>query len=107
MRLVSFRKNSGTPRIGALLDDQVIDISEIGYPATMQGWFAAPPETIAQVAADLSAATFPTLDSSHIQLEAPIPTPSKIVAIGVNYLDHCREQGIDPPPQPLVFSKFP
>ena len=33
--------------------------------------------------------------------------PSKIVAIGLNYLDHIRETGMDRPERPLVFAKFP
>jgi 2-keto-4-pentenoate hydratase/2-oxohepta-3-ene-1,7-dioic acid hydratase in catechol pathway len=33
--------------------------------------------------------------------------PGKIVAIGLNYLDHIREAGMTPPAAPLVFSKFP
>jgi 5-carboxymethyl-2-hydroxymuconate isomerase len=33
--------------------------------------------------------------------------PGKIVAIGLNYLDHVRETGMDTPDRPLVFAKFP
>jgi 2-keto-4-pentenoate hydratase/2-oxohepta-3-ene-1,7-dioic acid hydratase in catechol pathway len=33
--------------------------------------------------------------------------PGKIVAIGLNYLDHIRESGAEPPKSPLVFAKFP
>jgi 5-carboxymethyl-2-hydroxymuconate isomerase len=33
--------------------------------------------------------------------------PGKIVAIGLNYLDHVRETGMDSPARPLVFAKFP
>ena len=40
-------------------------------------------------------------------LRAPVPHPGKIIAIGMNYLDHCAEQGIEPPKEPLVFAKFP
>ena len=32
--------------------------------------------------------------------------PSKIVCIGLNYRDHCRETGLAEPPRPLVFAKF-
>jgi 2-keto-4-pentenoate hydratase/2-oxohepta-3-ene-1,7-dioic acid hydratase in catechol pathway len=32
--------------------------------------------------------------------------PGKIVAIGLNYMDHIRETGMAPPTSPLVFSKF-
>lgn len=39
-------------------------------------------------------------------LEAPL-RPGKIVAIGLNYLDHIRESNLPRPAQPLVFAKFP
>jgi 2-keto-4-pentenoate hydratase/2-oxohepta-3-ene-1,7-dioic acid hydratase in catechol pathway len=33
--------------------------------------------------------------------------PGKVIAVGQNYLDHIREQGIDPPEKPVLFAKFP
>lgn len=30
----------------------------------------------------------------------------KFVAIGLNYYDHARETGMEPPPEPIVFSKY-
>lgn len=41
-----------------------------------------------------------------VRVLAPL-RPSKIICVGLNYMDHCREQGVDPPQQPLLFSKFP
>jgi 2-keto-4-pentenoate hydratase/2-oxohepta-3-ene-1,7-dioic acid hydratase in catechol pathway len=35
-----------------------------------------------------------------------IERPGKIVAIGLNYMDHVRESGAEPPARPLVFCKF-
>jgi 2-keto-4-pentenoate hydratase/2-oxohepta-3-ene-1,7-dioic acid hydratase in catechol pathway len=35
-----------------------------------------------------------------------IEKPGKIVAIGLNYMDHVRESGSKPPAKPLVFCKF-
>jgi 2-keto-4-pentenoate hydratase/2-oxohepta-3-ene-1,7-dioic acid hydratase in catechol pathway len=40
------------------------------------------------------------------RLVAPL-RPPKVVAIGLNYLDHIREASLDPPESPLVFAKFP
>jgi len=40
------------------------------------------------------------------RLAAPL-RPGKVVAIGLNYLDHIRETGMEPPAAPLVFAKFP
>ncbi|MDO8186398.1 fumarylacetoacetate hydrolase family protein [Conexibacter sp. JD483] len=38
-------------------------------------------------------------------LTAPL-APGKIVAIGLNYMDHVRETGMEAPKSPLVFTKF-
>ncbi len=37
---------------------------------------------------------------------SPIVAPGKIIAIGLNYMDHVRETGGTVPPQPVVFTKF-
>jgi 2-keto-4-pentenoate hydratase/2-oxohepta-3-ene-1,7-dioic acid hydratase in catechol pathway len=55
------------------------------------------------------AGMLPTGDSAppvEPQLAPPL-RPGKIVAIGLNYLDHIRESGVEPPERPLVFAKFP
>ena len=36
-----------------------------------------------------------------------IERPGKVVAIGLNYMDHIREAGMEVPARPLVFAKFP
>ena len=38
---------------------------------------------------------------------APPVRPGKVIAIGLNYLDHIRESGQPRPDRPLVFAKFP
>jgi len=42
-----------------------------------------------------------------VRLGAPIPDPSKIIAIGLNYRDHALEQKKEPPLVPLLFAKAP
>ncbi len=39
-------------------------------------------------------------------LGAPLSAPSKIACVGLNYHDHCRETGMEPPERPLIFAKF-
>ncbi len=41
------------------------------------------------------------------QLGAPVPRPSAVYAIGLNYRDHAEEAGLDVPTSPMVFTKFP
>jgi 2-keto-4-pentenoate hydratase/2-oxohepta-3-ene-1,7-dioic acid hydratase in catechol pathway len=41
-----------------------------------------------------------------VDLLPPIPRPSKIVCIGLNYRSHAEEQGAEPPETPTFFAKF-
>ena len=40
-------------------------------------------------------------------LDAPIPFPRQVFAIGLNYSEHAGESGMEVPPAPLTFAKFP
>jgi 5-oxopent-3-ene-1,2,5-tricarboxylate decarboxylase/2-hydroxyhepta-2,4-diene-1,7-dioate isomerase len=42
-----------------------------------------------------------------LQLLAPITRPSKIVALGRNYVEHAREGGHEVPDEPILFAKAP
>jgi 2-keto-4-pentenoate hydratase/2-oxohepta-3-ene-1,7-dioic acid hydratase in catechol pathway len=42
-----------------------------------------------------------------VKLLPPIPNPEKVICVGVNYADHARESGMEPPGEPVIFSKFP
>ena len=46
------------------------------------------------------------IDPSTVALRAPIAHPGKIIGVGLNYRDHCREQGSERPPYPPLFAKF-
>ncbi|GCD94928.1 fumarylacetoacetate hydrolase family protein [Embleya hyalina] len=67
---------------------------------TLGALIAAGPEVVRAV---VDAAVEPVRATRHL---APL-RPGKIVAIGLNYLDHIREAGVEPPGNPLVFAKFP
>lgn len=42
------------------------------------------------------------------ELSAPVPVPPSIIAIGLNYAEHAKETGFEPPTDlPPVFAKFP
>jgi 2-keto-4-pentenoate hydratase/2-oxohepta-3-ene-1,7-dioic acid hydratase in catechol pathway len=45
------------------------------------------------------------LPLSSIRLLHPIGKPGKITCVGLNYADHAREQGIEPPKLPIFFLK--
>ncbi|HET7580281.1 MAG TPA: fumarylacetoacetate hydrolase family protein [Bacillales bacterium] len=41
-----------------------------------------------------------------VSLKAPLENPGKVVCVGNNYMDHCKEQNVEPPEKPLIFSKW-
>lgn len=47
-----------------------------------------------------------SLELSEVKLLPPC-TPSKIIAIGLNYREHIREMGYEAPQEPLMFLKAP
>jgi len=46
------------------------------------------------------------VDPATVTFRAPLRRPGKIVCIGLNYYDHCREQAVEPPVYPMLFAKF-
>jgi 2-keto-4-pentenoate hydratase/2-oxohepta-3-ene-1,7-dioic acid hydratase in catechol pathway len=119
MRLVSYRTEqafSGEPgrtaNLGIVVGDRVLPSSALvpDYP-TMSDFLADSPRS-----AQLLAHAWQTADSGiarssiafdDIELLAPVPRPGKIVAVGVNYADHAREQAREPPDHPVLFAKLP
>uniref|UniRef100_UPI00398F136E fumarylacetoacetate hydrolase domain-containing protein 2A isoform X2 n=1 Tax=Pristiophorus japonicus TaxID=55135 RepID=UPI00398F136E len=43
---------------------------------------------------------------SEITLLPPVTHPDKVVCVGMNYMDHCLEQKVAIPKEPIIFSKF-
>ena len=54
----------------------------------------------------VNSGALPVVDVGDVKLAAPVPRPSKIICIGLNYLDHVTESGAEIPRAPLIFSKF-
>lgn len=46
----------------------------------------------------------PEVDS-NLRLGSPVARPSKIICIGLNYVDHCVETGAPIPAEPIIFFK--
>jgi 2-keto-4-pentenoate hydratase/2-oxohepta-3-ene-1,7-dioic acid hydratase in catechol pathway len=126
MRLVTYRANvEAAARLGAVVDDMVVDVERIGaaagvaLPASMQGLIdLGPPATTAlkKILSD-KASQWPVgavLPLANVKLLAPIPRPRKnIFGIGLNYVEHVAESSrtLDTakelPKQPVIFSKPP
>ena len=107
MKLVTFATKDG-PRLGAVRGEDVIDLAEASggkLPADMIAFLEAGAEAM-DLARKLKKDAKASAALSDVTLLAPVPCPSKVIAIGQNYMDHCREQGVEPPTSPVIFTKF-
>jgi 2-keto-4-pentenoate hydratase/2-oxohepta-3-ene-1,7-dioic acid hydratase in catechol pathway len=58
---------------------------------------------------DWAAESAPTPDQPFelSELDAPVQRPHQVFGIGLNYLDHAKESGVNVPTSATVFTKFP
>lgn len=114
MKLVSFGP-VGQERPGLIIDETyLIDLSRAlrAQPRTMIELLAG---DLLDTAADWAGPTKTVgaagasdefrVERSTVRLGAPVPHPSKILCLGLNYRDHAEEQNKPIPERPLVFSK--
>ena len=106
MKLVTFTTADNTQsRIGIVRDDGIVDLSQLaGLPVSMKALLGEGGGSITKVR-DFATTASEAIDLSLVTLDAPIPDPGKILAIGLNYGDHIEESGIDKPKHQLWFNK--
>jgi 2-keto-4-pentenoate hydratase/2-oxohepta-3-ene-1,7-dioic acid hydratase in catechol pathway len=111
MRLVAFSSTlaDGPPghRLGVERPDGVLDLTDaLGSDL---GTVLAGSDPVAMLTDAESEAMYEgqaLLPTAEVRLLAPLAHPGKIVCVGLNYHDHCREQGVDTPAYPMLFAKF-
>ena len=110
MRLISARTATGTV-LGVAAGERWLSAAEIlpGAPTTMADLIAGGAQTLDALARVTETADIPRRGQllADAELLAPLPRPGKIIAIGRNYREHQNEEGVEAPPAPLVFSKWP
>lgn len=129
MKLVTY-VHQKVSRLGAVRDGQVVDlalafaayrksmadsIGLVAFPADMLALLQSDEETWQLVGRLVDwAETLSKIDGAslwqplaQVRLAPPLVNPSKIVCVGLNYHDHCREQGQEIPERPILFAKFP
>jgi 2-keto-4-pentenoate hydratase/2-oxohepta-3-ene-1,7-dioic acid hydratase in catechol pathway len=109
VKLLSYQSDNGQTHLGALgekhvinlhrasageLPDDMLEFLRMGVPA-MESARAL----VDKLAGDIA------LDS--VKLLAPIVNPQKVVAIGLNYMDHVLEAGFEVPEFATMFCKYP
>ncbi len=89
MKLVTFL-HEGIQKIGAVVDDQIIDFSISHLPKSMIEFIELGDDGINQANA-LIAKNDSKISINDVKLMAPIPKPNKILGVGLNYKAHKEE----------------
>ncbi|MCP4549984.1 MAG: fumarylacetoacetate hydrolase family protein [bacterium] len=110
MRIVSYGPRYGE-RPGVMLNEtQLLDLT-IALPDNPASWRKILEDDLlddvitAVGAVDHDPAHL--VDLKSVRLAPPIPEPSKVICLGLNYRDHAEEQNRPLPTAPLLFPKVP
>ena len=116
MRLVSIRRNH-LFRLGVMKAEGVLDLLDLADESGRSAPFLASMALFLEAGADAQEFVAKLLKDSRgdsqgqpltsIELGPPVPRPSKIIAVGLNYKDHAGEGDFQLPEHPLIFAKFP
>jgi len=107
VKLCTFRAGDGPPRAGAWTERGIVDLAEADatLPASLLELLRLGEAGLDR--ARSAAAAGPARARERVTLLPPIPQPSKIVCIGLNYRDHAAEVNLPLPEYLTVFAKWP
>ncbi|MGW0769201.1 fumarylacetoacetate hydrolase family protein [Streptomyces sp. NPDC002676] len=99
MKLATIRTD-GTTRAVRLDGDVLVDLGapDVGALLAEPGW--------AERAATATPTTGTTYPVEGADFAPAVPTPSKVLCVGLNYRNHIQEMGRDLPQHPTLFAKF-
>ena len=105
MRLVTYDAGRG-PRAGVLAGEQIVDAWQaLGEPDAPTPSLRALLRA-GRLAELVGVESGDGVAASQARLLAPVGDPEKIICIGLNYLDHAEESGVEPPEVPTFFPKY-
>jgi 2-keto-4-pentenoate hydratase/2-oxohepta-3-ene-1,7-dioic acid hydratase in catechol pathway len=101
MKLTQFKtKTSDEPRTGLRRGDVIVDVTDLA-PSVLD--VIGGGSSLLGRLREVTATTAYALDAVEY---LPAINPGKILAIGLNYLDHAKEQNAELPKEPMLFAKF-
>lgn len=101
MKLIRFGE-AGKEKPGILIGDKRFDVSSIVADYN-EAFFEENGLEKLKKALE-SNPSLPEVDAT-VRLGSPVARPSKIICIGLNYVDHCVETGAPIPTEPIIFFK--
>ncbi|KON69559.1 fumarylacetoacetate hydrolase [Peribacillus butanolivorans] len=110
MKIASFSVKSDH-HIGIVQDGQIISLTALDpddFPACMKTFIERGSELRkrAEQLIEQRGNDDAKFSLSEVKFLPPIAQPEKIICVGLNYIDHCKETGMEPPASPVIFSKY-
>lgn len=102
MKLISYSKN-GNEGFGALSGEHVVDLTGLKGAATLRALLEADGLGAAREKLAAGAAAFKLADCT---LLPPITNPSKVLCVGINYVEHAAEAGRTVGQYPVIFQRY-
>jgi 2-keto-4-pentenoate hydratase/2-oxohepta-3-ene-1,7-dioic acid hydratase in catechol pathway len=97
-------------RPGVVDGGRVVDLTAAGLPVNEMGDLTrivrGGDAMLERVKAAIEHPDRRDYDLDDVKVIAPLFSPPKIVAVGLNYTDYCEEAGLPLPKEPVLFSKF-
>jgi 2,4-diketo-3-deoxy-L-fuconate hydrolase len=101
MKLIRFGE-AGKEKTGVIINDKRYDTSAFGEDYNEQFFETDGLNRLSTFLKDNN--NLPQINED-VRLGSPIGRPSKIVCIGLNYVDHAKETNATPPAEPVIFMK--
>ena len=105
MRFIAFLNARGLPSLGARIGDELVDLTALGLPTTLDELLRQGPRGL-QAARDAVETAKVRQPLAGIRYLPPVSDPAKAFAIGLNYKDHAAESNFEPPNFPVIFQRY-
>ncbi|WUR82522.1 fumarylacetoacetate hydrolase family protein [Streptomyces phaeochromogenes] len=89
----------------ALLDAEGVLRDLSGVVPDIDGTLLADDAALGRIRTAAEAGELPVLDADGLRVGPPVARIGKVVCIGLNYHDHAKETGAEPPAEPVIFFK--
>lgn len=96
----------GESRWGVERDEHIYELADVGAGRTSLTDIADR-AFVDRVGETLETGAPSVTPRADVRVLEPVPTPGKIVCVGLNYFDHADEQDEEPPDSPILFAKAP
>ncbi|MDB5934750.1 MAG: 5-oxopent-3-ene,2,5-tricarboxylate decarboxylase [Massilia sp.] len=113
MKLVSIQNRDGSETLGVVTEKGVIDVRAAAAKLRMRAPMTldqllqeGDSEGLEKLVARAKSSSFALLDEASIKHGRLFAKPGKIVCVGLNYRQHAKEIGMQPPRVPPLFSKY-